>query len=274
MALIDSSLPEFLNIDSMRKSIDEFLSIYKERPIKDNGGGMGINHSWALWYIVRNLEPKIVVESGVWKGHSTWLIENAYPEAKIYCFDINFANLEFISTNATYIENDFTSFDWSNLDKENGLCFFDDHQNALERMKSARWFGFKNIIIEDNWPVNEGDCYSIRHMSQGVGFPDLQMSKMYLGTHMQKRQRAKFKNQLMRFYNQQTRIVKPNDTDFLNFMENVVISEEMNPLFLEECNNWGLAYTGEYATKQELLKNRPLIGSDYSYSYITYVKLK
>lgn len=274
MASTIGSTPEYLKVDSMLKSVDEFLSLYQGRPILNNGGGMGINHSWALWYLVRNLEPRIVVESGVWKGHSTWLIENAFPTADIFCFDTDFSNLEFHSSHATYIEDDFTTFDWSEVDTTNGLCFFDDHQNELERIKNASWFGFKNIIIEDNWPINEGDCYSIQHMREGVGFPELQMSKMYLGTRRQQREGRKFKKFLLRFWHQQTRLVKPNLSDYKNLLRNISLLKEMNPLFLEETNNWGNEYTGSYETEKPLLKVKPIASCDYSYSNLTYVKLK
>ena len=54
--------------------IDDFLRIYASKPIKQNLGGMWINHSFALYSVLRAIEPKLVVESGVWKGHSTYII--------------------------------------------------------------------------------------------------------------------------------------------------------------------------------------------------------
>ena len=130
------------------------------------------------------------------------------------------------------------------------------------------------MIVEDNWPIGEGDCYSIRHMREGVGFVDLQMSKMYLGTYLQQKSRNMLKKQLLKFYYQQTRIVNPNSSDFPNYTKNVTLSEEINPVFLEETNNWGLKYTGTYGTKEPLLSKRPFDGYDYSYSNLTYIRLR
>lgn len=97
----------------LHKNFIEFLPLYLARPIQDNAGGMGINHSFALWSILRKIKPKLFVESGVWKGHSTWIAELASPSTKIICFDLDFKVLEFKSQRATYIESDFQSFDWS-----------------------------------------------------------------------------------------------------------------------------------------------------------------
>ena len=74
----------FTDTIDMQNSVSEFLDVYNSRPIKENAGGMGVNHSWALWYVLRHVNPSVVVESGVWKGHSTWLIHTALPNAKIF----------------------------------------------------------------------------------------------------------------------------------------------------------------------------------------------
>ena len=84
----------FTDTIDMQNSVSEFLDVYNSRPIKENAGGMGVNHSWALWYVLRQVNPSVVVESGVWKGHSTWLIHTALPNAKIYSFDVSGKSLE------------------------------------------------------------------------------------------------------------------------------------------------------------------------------------
>ena len=51
-----------------------------------------------------------------------------------------------------------------------GIKIFDDHQNALERVKEGKEFGFKQFIFEDNYPVKQGDCYSLKKAFQHAGF--------------------------------------------------------------------------------------------------------
>ena len=92
------------------------------------------------------LNKPFIIESGVWKGQSTWLIENTCPNSKLLCIDPNLYYRNYISKKAEY-----TNIDWKNLDiknTENTLCFFDDHQNALERVQSAIKRGFKHLIFE------------------------------------------------------------------------------------------------------------------------------
>ena len=57
--------------NNLLKYLEEFVSIYLDSPIENNDGGMGFNHSYFTYYVLKEINPKLVVESGVWKGHST-----------------------------------------------------------------------------------------------------------------------------------------------------------------------------------------------------------
>jgi len=119
-------------------SIDEFSEIYSNRPIIDNEGGMKAPHMFALWFMAKNLSPDLIIESGIWKGQSTWLLETACPEAKIVSIDINLKFRTYISKskNVTYSNKDFSEHDWSNI-SDRSLVFFDDHQNAYKRLQQC-----------------------------------------------------------------------------------------------------------------------------------------
>src|SRR5687767_2871067 len=64
----------------------EFASLMKRAPFTNRGGLRGVS-AFALWWFVRRGDPEVVFESGVWKGGSTWLIEQAAPRAEVFCFD-------------------------------------------------------------------------------------------------------------------------------------------------------------------------------------------
>jgi hypothetical protein len=258
----------------MLESVEEFLGVYKNRPLVSNPGGMGLNHSWALWFLVSRIQPDFVVESGVWRGHSTWIIEQASPKTQILSFDINLKRRKFTSTKAKYFEMDFSDFDWSGYELGNSLCFFDDHQNALERIKSANWFGFSHVIIEDNWPVGQGDCYSIRHMKSGVGHAHLQMSDNSRGSILQQIKTSVFENLLSRVILNQTLLRKPNLADYSNLIKNISTLQEMPPVFLEKISQWNTEWIGDYKTEPPLRELAPALNEDYSYSYLTYLELK
>ena len=135
--------------DKYLNLVEEFTDIYLSKPIKNNQGGMGFNHSFALFCILRENNPSLVVESGVFKGQSTFIIENSLPNTQIISLDVNFDNLEYRSKNAEYINTDFNSVNWSKYNTRDSVCFFDDHQNSLERLKEMKWWGFKKGIFED-----------------------------------------------------------------------------------------------------------------------------
>ena len=81
---------------------------------------------------------------------------------KLLCIDPNLHYRKYISEKAEY-----TNIDWKHLDiqnTENTLCFFDDHQNAPERIESAVKRGFKHLIFEDNYPIGQGDCISLKQI--------------------------------------------------------------------------------------------------------------
>ena len=160
-------------------ALTEFIKIYSQRPILDNSGGMKFNHCFATWFIAKQLSPKFIIESGVWKGQSTWLLEKACQSAQIFCLDLNFSNLIYKSKSAKYIQNDFSNIDWSNIVPSQTLCFFDDHQNAYHRLKEANWIGIKDIIFEDNYSVGQGDVYSLRKMLAGSEYTEIILPKKY-----------------------------------------------------------------------------------------------
>tara|TARA_Y100000389_G_scaffold23422_1_gene20028 strand:+ start:233 stop:1114 length:882 start_codon:yes stop_codon:yes gene_type:complete len=144
--------------------LEEFSKLYKNRPIKSNEGGMMFPHMFGLFYVLKTLKPKFVVESGIWKGQSTWLIEKVLPHAKVISIDVKLDKREYISKSkkVTYTNKDFRFLNLKNISKKNSLVFFDDHQNFFDRIIQCHFFGFKDILFDDNYPPNQGDCYSFK----------------------------------------------------------------------------------------------------------------
>ena len=154
--------------EELIESINEFEKVYTNRPILDNFGGMTSTHMFYTWFVTRKLRPKCIVESGVWHGLGTWLFKLAAPDAKIFSIDINLDNLRLSYPDVCYMNWDFTSFDWNKLIDpllhEDTLLFFDDHQNALRRISHVvdKGYGFRKMMFEDNYPVGQGDCISMK----------------------------------------------------------------------------------------------------------------
>ena len=77
-----------INTDNFKNYLDEYLEIYKNKPIDDNTGGMKSPHLFNMFCLLKETKPKLIVESGVWKGQGTWLFEHASPDSDIICFDV------------------------------------------------------------------------------------------------------------------------------------------------------------------------------------------
>lgn len=155
----------------MISHLEEFLSVYENKPIADNHGGQKASHLFYSWYVAKKMKPDIIIESGVYKGQGTWAFENASPNSRMICLDPYLKNYEgYRSKKAEYFEVDFKQIDWSRItDKSKVLCFFDDHQNAFERIVQMKIYGFKVAMFEDNYPEGHGDCISLKKIFE---FPE------------------------------------------------------------------------------------------------------
>lgn len=146
---------------SLLDELRQFAGIMKGRPFQNVEGLRGVS-AFALYWFIRKVKPTVVFEVGVWKGFSTWLIEQAAPGAEVHCFDPIFflqgyMNPEQIgptyrSTFAHYSTQDFSCADIRNVISRHArpLAFFDDHQNKLPRLLQAKDAGIKDIIFDDN----------------------------------------------------------------------------------------------------------------------------
>lgn len=216
--------------EEMLEHIDEFHELYKTRPITDNNGGMKSGHMFPAWFVIKKTQPLYIIESGVWKGLGTWFFEHASPESKIISIDPNPNFRVYTSPKVDYRTVDFTEQQWDEVEKENTLIFLDDHQNSMQRLKFAKEKGFKKIMIEDNYPYNQGDCYTPKKIiSQKKYVIDLAGDRTWYET---------------------------NPDDYKYFSENVYKYQEFPPLFKDEKTRWGDEWTNEnYETHEPLLSD-------------------
>jgi hypothetical protein len=173
MAALDAM---FRNRDSLLETLRAFDQIYAQRPLRFNPGGLC--HAGALnLFLALSRFPNAttVIESGVWKGGSTWIIEKALPRlTNLYCLDPNVENtsertwwhhlvlqkktrLQYRSKVARYATTDFLNYDWHLTDPTSTIVFFDDHQDVLPRLIRCRELGLKTIILDDNYDSHLGD---------------------------------------------------------------------------------------------------------------------
>jgi hypothetical protein len=127
---------------------------------------------------LRELKPKHVIESGVYRGQGTWLIrETIGPNANIFCIDPRdpdqLLKYKDKNPNTMYLMGsqfqDFGKQPWHTLipgaqDRENALVVLDDHMSAVKRVQQMLGFGFTHLWYDDNWKYEKVDVYSFNTM--------------------------------------------------------------------------------------------------------------
>ena len=136
------------------KQLPEFLEIYKNKPISDNYSGMRVEHCFALYCLLKELKPKHVIESGIWRGQTTWLIKQTIKDVDLYSIDIDLSQKTINFDDVNYLNNDISTYDWNKLDKSKTLIIFDDHVCFSKRIDFILKNNFKHIIFDDNLPNN------------------------------------------------------------------------------------------------------------------------
>ncbi len=257
--------------------LDEFAEIYAHRPVRDNRGGMKAPHLFALWFMAERLSPDLIVESGVWKGQSTWLLETACPQATLVSIDLNLGNREYVSSRASYDDRDFAEHDWSGV-TDRSLVFFDDHQDAYKRVQQCKWFGFKHMIFEDNYPPAQGDCYSLKKAFSGTGF-----DPSHIGRRLPLRRKLDRRLGLALLFLSPQYVrsrIPPNDIDARMLRENLDVYAEFPPVFKPDRTRWGDAWDESYPTPDPLLSraeepsHRLFLDEALWYNWICYARLR
>lgn len=172
-AAIGQRRPKWADSEKMRSRISEFVGIFNQRPIRDNLGGMRFDHSFALWYMLKVIQPQpsTVIESGAFRGHSTWIIRQALPHVRIISISPDTPDLKV--RNTVYINGgqfiDFNQIHWDKLkvNPKTALVFFDDHQSIYRRIfQEGISRGFRRFISDDNYEYLEGDQLSMKWLCE------------------------------------------------------------------------------------------------------------
>lgn len=157
---------------NIASEVSNFLTLYKNRPIvfDDNAGGSGFDNSLWIYIVNKLLQPSLIVESGVWKGQTSWILESACPESEIHGFDISLKELKHESTLIDFHATDWSTYYIKVYPGKRGLCFFDCHINHIKRLKEAQKRGFEFVLLDDNVPAH------LVHAFASPPLPSLEMA--------------------------------------------------------------------------------------------------
>lgn len=135
------------------EAVEAFFDLYDRRPVKDNTGGSRFNDSLWIYVVARVFEPRVIVESGVFQGHSMWLLRQACPDAEIHGFDLDLDQLVYRDPAAVLHQADWSDLPFRVVDGRHALAFFDDHVDHARRIREAHDRGFRTLLLDDNFPA-------------------------------------------------------------------------------------------------------------------------
>lgn len=150
--------PDRRALDSI---VADFFALYPQRPVQDNEGGTKFGDSFWLYALTRLLAPDFIVESGVHRGHSAWLLHQAAPRAEQHGFDVSFRNLAWRDTHVRWHENDWMETPIA-APSPRALGYFDDHISHARRVVEAQARGFRTLLFDDDFAA---------HQIHGTGHP-------------------------------------------------------------------------------------------------------
>lgn len=139
---------------TLSEQLEQFADLYDQRPF-DNTGGIRFDSAFAYYYFLKRIKPDVVIESGFWRGFSTWLIDAILPNSELYCLDpVLMMPFEFPScyrsSRAGYSTQDFSCFNFG-FDSSAQICaIFDDHQNVAPRIEQSLRYGIQHVLLDDN----------------------------------------------------------------------------------------------------------------------------
>lgn len=156
--------------------VREFWDLIPSCPVRQRRGGNGFNGCLQLFAIMRALEPRVIVESGVFRGLTTWIFRQACPDAAIYCFDPVLSGLQYRDDRARYSEADWSAYDFVGVDLEHAVAFFDDHVSQARRVLEAHERGIRRLVFDDDATAHRV------HAHGGPAFPTIDMIMAEPGT--------------------------------------------------------------------------------------------
>lgn len=187
--------------------VESFAAAYQQQRqafSKINAGGNGLYHSFGIWVTLRLLKPRVIIESGVLNGQTSWLMRQATKawQPLLLRFDpgsikkppwrdtlsgltLDFIGPDFVDFNTVPWNCNLTEANiaWRNVSRKlaqratgllasappisEWLVFFDDHHDHLLRASQARAFGFRHLLYDDNYLPGFGDSFSLKAACNG-----------------------------------------------------------------------------------------------------------
>jgi len=134
----------------LEKYVKEFDLVFMQSPVTEHESGFGYNEGVFFYSILRIIKPQLVIESGVMKGFTTYIIDEATNnDCEIFSYDINFDNKVFSSKKAQYINSDIST-NIPSIKNKKVVALWDDHTSQLDRLKFSQEHNIEFNFFDDD----------------------------------------------------------------------------------------------------------------------------
>lgn len=131
--------------------MSEFQQVLSAHPLKQPSPGcISVTEAFWLYYLVKSIQPKVIIESGTFEGYSLYFFRCAAPHAKIFSFD-PFVSPKVTLDGVKYIACDWMQYNFNNLPGKHTIVFFDDHLNHGRRLNQALRHEIRHLLFHDNY---------------------------------------------------------------------------------------------------------------------------
>ena len=144
---------------SLVQQIAAYEKLFRDWKHPNLEGGFGFNNGLFLYAFVKAVQPEVIVESGCWRGFTTYLLDAASSsETQLYCFDINLGRLRYASPKAMYFEDDIGN-ESLDLSGKRVVAFFDDHVSHLQRLALSDAYDIPYMVFDDDVTLLSAHSY-------------------------------------------------------------------------------------------------------------------
>eukprot|EP00171_Calliarthron_tuberculosum_P003569 IDg3569t1 len=123
--------PIWACFSSMRAEIPVFLAQYDKLASRHDSDDLRIDHSFAVWYILRAERPSVVILSGACAPRTAQLARAALPRARIFAVCKQKPGW---TAGVTPLQGDIADVNWSARGVRDALVVLADRQSAVRRV--------------------------------------------------------------------------------------------------------------------------------------------
>lgn len=171
--MLEKNLLEVITTE-MDPQLSESLAVFEAKFLREfkiqygqctmsSVGGISVCEAFWLYFLVKAIKPRQIIESGTLFGYSLYFIQAAVDwPCRILSFDVD-QSKSWRFPKVEYHECDWTAHPEDKLSRGEGtLVFFDDHVDHDDRLEEAFGRNQHHLVFHDNYLTKKHSHYPIR----------------------------------------------------------------------------------------------------------------